>query len=334
MNILISGYYGFGNLGDEALLSGMLSRLQRHTVTVLSSTPHATRRLHGVAAAHRYYQVLPALLNADVLISGGGGLLQDTTSRRSLNYYLGLMRLALRLGKRVIVYGQSVGPLSEKGAAEVASVLRHCAVAVRDEPSRQLLARYSVTAALVADSALVLPPAEVTGGAQRVVLIPRAGYPAITQALASAGHALSQSYPLAALALHPQEDAAEVTQLKVALPQLTVLEAATPAQLTAQLTGAHYVISGRLHGLILAAIAGTPYAGIVYDPKVQAFLTATAAPSFTLPVDVPALIECARLAQGPEFTAVTELRQRAQAGLDWLGQQLNHLSPGSGDHHI
>lgn len=325
MKVLISGYYGFGNLGDEALLGGMLSRLGDHEVTVLSSTPTATRRLHGVAAAHRYYQALPALLKADLLISGGGGLLQDTTSRRSLSYYLGLIRLALRFGKRVIVYGQSVGPLSEKGAAEVARVLRHCAVAVRDEPSRQLLARHGVTAALVADSALVLGPAQATGAAaQTVVLIPRAGYPAITQALASAGHALSQSYPLAALALHPHEDAAEVAQLKAALPQLTVLAAEAPAQVTAQLTGAHYVISGRLHGLILAAVAGTPYAGIVYDPKVQAFLRATAAPMFTLPVDVPALIACARLAQGPEPAAVTELKQRAWAGLDWLGQQLNH----------
>jgi polysaccharide pyruvyl transferase CsaB len=334
VNVLISGYYGFGNLGDEALLSGLLSGLKGHEVTVLSRTPAATRKFHGVAAAHRYYQAVPALLRADVLISGGGGLLQDTTSRRSLNYYLGLMRVALRLGKRVIVYGQSVGPLSEKGAAEVASILRHCVVAVRDEPSRQLLARHGVTAALVADSALVLPPANVPGAAaQSVVLIPRAGYPAITQALASAGQALSD-YPLAALALHPHEDANEVAQLKAALPKLTVLEAASPAQVSAQLASTHYVISGRLHGLILAAVVGIPYAGIVYDPKVQAFLTATAAPVFTLPVDVPALIECVRLAQGPEPAAVTELKEQAQAGLDWLEQQLNHRPPGGGEDHI
>ena len=157
MKVLVSGYYGFGNLGDEALLAGMLTGLQEHSVTVLSQRPAATRALHGVGAAHRL-RGLAALLNHDALISGGGGLLQDKTSARSLRYYLGVLELAQRLGKRTVVYGQSVGPLSPDGERAVAQALRGLPVAVRDGPSQVLVETAGhVSAELVADSALLLP---------------------------------------------------------------------------------------------------------------------------------------------------------------------------------
>lgn len=329
MKVVISGYYGFGNLGDEALLSGMLGALRpRHQVTVLSQQPAATRSLHGVAAAHRYYQALSALLKADALISGGGGLLQDSTSRRSLYYYLWLLRLARRLGKRVIVYGQSLGPLSAQGELEVAKVLKGLPVAVRDRPSQALLARHDLTAELVADSALLLREGAPSAlSRQRVILIPRAGYPDITVALVEAGRRLAASgHQLAALALHADADAAELARLQAELPQLTVLRASSPVQVTELLMGAHYVVSARLHGLILAAVTQTPYAGLVYDPKVAAFLAETAAPCFAPPIDAAALAACVQAVTGPSQAAVTALKARAQQGLNWLLAQLDGCS--------
>ncbi len=325
MRVLVSGYYGFGNLGDEALLAGMLTGLQEHTVTVLSQNPDATRALHGVGAAHRL-RGLAALLNHDALISGGGGLLQDKTSARSLRYYLGVLELAKRLGKRTVVYGQSVGPLSPDGERTVARALRGVPVAVRDRPSQDLLARLGVPAELVADSALLLPePAPVAPEDPAPVLfIPRGSYPEVTTALAQlAGRLEAEGVVVAGLALQPGEDDAPLGVLRRAAPTLQKLSAATPQAALEQIAGSRHVVSARLHGLILAARAGVPFSGVAYDPKVAAFLTETGTPVHPVPPDPEALwLEV----HNPVFdaTRVATLTTRARDGLAWLQKALNY----------
>ncbi|CAA9566737.1 MAG: hypothetical protein AVDCRST_MAG86-1134 [uncultured Truepera sp.] len=321
MKVLISGYYGFGNLGDEALLAGMLTGLQTQGVTVLSQRPAATRALHGVGAAHRL-RGLSALLTHDALISGGGGLLQDKTSARSLHYYLGVITLAKRLGKRVIVYGQSVGPLSPSGERAVAGALRGVPVAVRDRASQRLLERLDVPSTLVADAALLLPkPAAPTDAAPTasVLLIPRGGYPEITAALARLAETLhGEGVALAGLALHPGEDAAPLAELP---PTVERLEAPTPQAALVLIAGSRHVVSARLHGLILAARAGRPFSGIAYDPKVTAFLEEVGNRAHPIPPDPAALLrEITR--PTPALERVAELTARARDGLTWLSASL------------
>lgn len=321
MRVLISGYYGFGNLGDEALLSGITSTLKtaRHEVTVLSHDPAATKRLHGVHAVHRLRGVLPSLLRCDALVSGGGGLLQDKTSTRSLQYYLTLLRLAKGLGKRTLVYGQSVGPLSEEGRRAVSKVLSGIPVAVRDERSRALLASLEVEAHLVADGALLLSPPAEPEHKEGVLLIPRAGYPDITAALVHVAKGLSEKgVPVAAAAVQLGEDADALNELKEAVPSLQLHRPATPSELLEVIAGANYVVSGRLHGLILAAVAGRDFCGLVYDPKVVAFSEEVGAPAFTLPVDNEALLRCATERPSVTENSIEALRVRAQEGAAWL----------------
>jgi len=119
MKVLISGYYGFGNLGDESLFSGLKNALLTagHSVTVLSNNPKLSREMHDVKSLHRYHGLIQAIINSDVVISGGGGLLQNKTSTRSLQYYLWVIRIAKIFKKKVIVFGQSIGPLDERGKA-------------------------------------------------------------------------------------------------------------------------------------------------------------------------------------------------------------------------
>ena len=91
--IVISGYYGFANAGDEAMLTAIIKSL-RSTETavelnVISGDPVGTAARHRVASIHRFnpLEIVPALAGCDLLISGGGSLLQDVTSKRSLLYY-------------------------------------------------------------------------------------------------------------------------------------------------------------------------------------------------------------------------------------------------------
>ncbi len=325
MKVLVSGYYGFQNLGDEALLSGLLNSLagQKHQFTVLSNHPEETRALHGVNAVHRYKAALPALLATNVLISGGGGLLQDKTSRRSLQYYLGLIRLAKLLGKKVIIYGQSVGPLSDSGKQAVKAALKRTQIAVRDKASQNLLAELGLDSHLVADAALLMPKPEPAKLEPYTLLIPRHGYPEITQALMALARALSDlGQTVAMTAVQADEDDRELERLLHAVPTVKYLPAKTPQALLEIISGSSYVVSGRLHGLVLAARAGVNYAGLIYDPKVKAFLEETAAPAFGLPVDEEKLVLTVLHKERQDQQKVDALVARAQAGAEWLNAQL------------
>jgi polysaccharide pyruvyl transferase CsaB len=328
VRVLIGGYYGFGNLGDEALLAGLTATLQRsgHRVTALSHRPQATRSAHGVASRHRLRGLPAALLGCEVFLSGGGGLLQDRTSARSLGYYLASIRLARSLGRRVVIFGQSIGPLSEAGERRVAGALRGLPVSVRDAPSQTLLARLGVDAHLGADAALLLPPGEPApaSGAAPILLIPRRGHRWITEALAATARRLADlGLPCAALALHPDEDDGEIAELLRTAPEVERLHAHDVAGARAHIAAARSVLSGRLHGLILAAHAGRPHAGLVYDPKVAGFLADSGAPGFgppegPAPADPEALAQLAQLAEAPTPARIAALRGRSADAAAWL----------------
>ena len=148
MRVLLSGYYGFGNLGDEALLAVIVDRTRRRFPSarfeVLSATPQTTAARFGVEAVSRWdwRAVRAAIARADVVLSGGGGLLQNATSLRSLLYYAGILREAIRTHRKTMMFAQSVGPLDFWGRLVVAQFCKGLDRAtVRDERSRRLLQR-------------------------------------------------------------------------------------------------------------------------------------------------------------------------------------------------
>ncbi|MDM5281302.1 polysaccharide pyruvyl transferase CsaB [Paenibacillus silvae] len=151
--LVISGYYGFRNSGDEAVLKSILTALeeesQRSNVTiepiVLSIDPAWTTSMYGVRAVHRMKlkEVREALKESDGLISGGGSLLQDATGLKSIPYYLGVIKLAQWLKKPTFIYAQGIGPVNRKiFNPMIKSVFKSCTyVSVRDEQSADYLRR-------------------------------------------------------------------------------------------------------------------------------------------------------------------------------------------------
>ncbi|HXM06785.1 MAG TPA: polysaccharide pyruvyl transferase family protein, partial [Candidatus Acidoferrum sp.] len=121
MRLLISGYYGFGNLGDEALLRIIVDRISTRVpaadIEVLSATPGRTARELHVRSTPRgqWRNVRRAIRESDVVVSGGGGLLQNATSSRSLLYYSGILREAIRAHRKSMIFAQSIGPLDRLG---------------------------------------------------------------------------------------------------------------------------------------------------------------------------------------------------------------------------
>jgi polysaccharide pyruvyl transferase WcaK-like protein len=115
--LVLSGYYGFRNSGDEAVLKSILAALEaagqeqgiKVEPIVLSGDPEWTSRQYGVESVNRMKlaEIRKALKSSDGLISGGGSLLQDATGLGSIPYYLGIMALARWCGKPTFVYAGS-----------------------------------------------------------------------------------------------------------------------------------------------------------------------------------------------------------------------------------
>ena len=354
MRVALSGYYGFGNHGDEALLAGLVAglRVRDHEPLVLSADPEATRALHGVEARSRTRGLPTALLSVDAVVSGGGGLLQDVTSGRSLVYYLATVRLARILGKRTIVYGQSVGPLSPRGRTWVRYALAGVPVSVRDAPSERLLAELGIASARTADAALLAPAAAPSHGAESggrdpdarasfpsyagpssasapepTVLVPRAGYPAHTAALSSVAVRLrADGAPVRVVAFHPGPDASEARAIQDAAAGASVHVPSTWWEARQLVATARAVASTRLHALIFAAGAGVPHAGLVYDPKVEGFLRESRGLALHDPIDVDALHRALVEPTQPPADARDRLVARAEGGLDWLDAALRRAT--------
>src|SRR5690606_29604315 len=323
VRVLLSGYHGFADLAAEAGLAGLARELTARglRVTVLSGDPDATTAQHGVPAAHRTRGLLGALLRADALVSGGGGLLQDATSARSLTYYLATLRAARLLGKGVALYGQSLGPLNGVGRRRVAGAAAGLPAFRPDEPSRALARELGLDDRATADAALLLAPERPAGADPNgpVLVVPRAGHPAYNQALARLARALrGEGVPVAAVGLHARHDDAEVAALARTAPGLEALSARTPDELLALLPGASYVVSARLHGCVLAAAAGVGFAALSYDPKVAGFAALLGAPTFDAPVDDANLLAAATRREPLDLAAREAQVRLAREGLDAL----------------
>ncbi|MEG1496430.1 MAG: polysaccharide pyruvyl transferase family protein [Clostridiales bacterium] len=145
--VCISGYYGFDNLGDEAILLSMIHLLKKEfadiEITVLSDKPEKTAATYGVEAYDRWkwWQIHKAIMGSDIFISGGGGLLQDVTGKKSLLYYTHIMKMAKHRKRPVFIFSQGIGPIdSTWGQKHAVKALRKAAkVTVRDNESAKLL---------------------------------------------------------------------------------------------------------------------------------------------------------------------------------------------------
>lgn len=298
--VVISGSYGLGNLGDEAMLTAILAQLREaapdRPVTVITRTPRQTRRDHAVSTVgtFRFVSIFRALRRAAFLISGGGTLLTDLTSTRSLRYYLFVIRLAKRVGARVLLYSCGIGPIaSPSNRRAVAKTLDHCAevISARDDASFMLLDELGVTSPKrlrMWDATFALTGASdgpKTGGQLCAVYALRhwdrdeAFIPAAAEAIETIRSALGL-YPVL-LAMEPAQDLpfAECIADRLNGPFRIVADAETFDDVVALVRGASVVVGMRLHALIAACGAGVPCAGVDYDVKIGGFLSDTGNPA-------------------------------------------------------
>lgn len=346
---VISGYYGFYNLGDEAVLYSMIQALQGCgpdvQPVVLSAAPEFTAQTYGVETVNRWQPgaVISALRGADMLISGGGSLLQDVTGFKSLMYYLGVIWAARLMGKPVIFYAQGIGPVNSSwGQALVAlAASRAALVTVRDEESRQDLLNMGVekTVIVTADPVLGISPekipaapgrgileaAGVDPGRGRLVGISVRPWPGKhwPQILARVADELAhQGLQVVFLPMqHPAdlEISNEVAGMMTARSRVLRQRCTVPEMLSV-IGNLDFLVGMRLHSLIMAAVLGVPPVGIAYDPKVTRFLARLHIQPAATPEDLSleAVISAAGLARTLDredlLSRVAPLREQALEG--------------------
>jgi polysaccharide pyruvyl transferase CsaB len=291
--ILIAGYYGFGNIGDEAILAALLSRLKREfphvKLTVLSHCPRLTAQLHQTETINRWnpWQLRRALMKSTVFVLGGGGLLQDRTSQRSLAYYLGLIEWAKRYKKPVYLLGQGIGPLRRATSkSRLLSTLAEVElIVVRDSESYKELLSLGLAeknVLLGQDLALLLeefatPEIKTrTEESHICVVLQRGLRPTQLTMLADALDQIHAETGISTLAVpfFRTQDLPSCRQLIAAMRAPSKLwhpsEIAWP-DLLAVLGGSQVVVGMRLHSLILALSLQVPFLAINYDPKMARF---------------------------------------------------------------
>lgn len=279
--ILISGYYGFDNFGDEAILGVLINHLRGNDITVLSSNPEKTGRTHNVNSLNSFNPklIVERLPKFDMLISGGGSLLQNVTSNKSLFYYCGLINIMASLKKDVVIFAQGIGPVKGFwGKLIVKSALKKCKyISVRDVKSQELLKSWGIESNLVCDPIfdLNLPTPKRT----RKVGIQLRKFASLTDEL------FDEIIKQVALRFSDREielicfqDSEDEGISKVFLNKLkkknptinaNIIKNLTNKEVIEKVSEYDYLIGMRFHACLLGLKYGIKTLAISYDPKVE-----------------------------------------------------------------
>ncbi len=298
--ILVSGYYGFANSGDDALLDALIKDIKRYKqspeIVVLSANPRETTATYRVRAINRLnpLSVIRHIRCAEMLISGGGTLIQDATSTQSLIYYLTIIQLAVKGGLKVMLYSNGIGPLNNpKNAVRAGKVLdKTDIITLRDPYAEKTLSEIGVTH----------PHIEVTADPVFGMGEPdRARGGEILKSFGAEGRIMGVSIrrtkdtdarferAIADMCDH----AAEKYGIKtVFIPMQMSRDGAISKSIQSQMEYESHIIDARLdvgdmlsvvsalemcvgmrlHSLIYATKGLVPLIGIVYDPKIKGFM--------------------------------------------------------------
>ena len=299
IDVLISGYYGSNNHGDDVILKAIAGNLRKINpeikITVISKRPKETKSVYGVSSIHKFNfpRIYASLKETNLLIMGGGTLIQDLTSTKSLVYYVFIMNMAARARAKVMLYANGIGPLRrEKNRQRAVAALEKVEkITLRDEQSRMALLalglenkNVSVTADPAFGCANTNPDAaaalldKIKLSGKKYFCVSLRSWKTLKEDFVSEmavfcdymgdKHGLSPLF----IPMQPSNDAEISTQvMELSKRQSYYLsENFSIEEILSIVGGAEFLVGMRLHSVIYGANAATPIMGLVYDPKVSA----------------------------------------------------------------
>jgi len=279
----INGYYGFDSLGDDSILSAILtmiaSRLPGAKVAVICQKAPAILLPEGLSVSFiqrkSIFKIILSLFKSRVFISGGGSLLQDQTSKRSLFFYSSLIKAAKLCACRICLYSNGIGPLSNEKKARLSLALADM-ITVRDPASLALAKRIAPEKEIIlsADPVFFLDHSafyqKKKMKAFAVSLRECKGARAIDTEilrdviLKKASEGLTPVY----VPLQESYDM-ELCQKMQRLTGGVIAIASDEKELCSLLSSMEFTIGMRLHFLLFSAAVHTPCVPLSYDQKVR-----------------------------------------------------------------
>ncbi len=307
-NVVMSGYYGFNNTGDEAIMLSMHKNIQEmgdnYHITVLSNKPQETKEKYGIEAVYRFgvRDVLRAIKNCDVLLSGGGSLLQDSTSTRSLMYYLSITATAKMMRKKVMLYANGIGPVSgERNRRLVKQVVNKAdLITLREENSYEELLSMGVNPkkcfvtadpvftmdGISAEQAQDILKAEGVPMDKPMVVVSVRNWKDMDKFIgrfAEMCDIIVEKYDrnIVFLGMQMPNDITVSEKVRKKMKQNAYILKGnySPYEVMGIISQADFILSMRLHTLIFAARQRVPLIGFIYDPKIEYYLEKLDMPS-------------------------------------------------------
>ncbi len=288
---LLCGYYGYKNMGDEALLSAIASNLEAKCpgccIAVLTRSAKDAGLPERYHAFDRFniFSVMRVISKSKVLIFGGGNLIQDVTSTKSLFYYLSLLYWANRCGVYTMLYANGIGPLvHRKNHSITAKILNSVdVITLRESRSAALLKTMNVTEPYIeitADEVFTLPESKLEISdkfPKNYFVISIRSWDTLDEHYVEKFSTFAEyvkrtySYTPVVLSFNDEEDAQVCKKLADSLKTYCFTNMDTD-QARAILANAKFTVGMRLHSLVFSTLEGVPAIGISYDSKVISFL--------------------------------------------------------------
>ena len=295
MDVMISGYYGSKNSGDEAVLRSIVESLRQERpnikITVLSRRPEETKLSNNVKSIYwlNVFSILSTMKNTELLISGGGNLMQDETSTRTLLYYLSIIKCARLTGAKVMLYANGIGPLNkEKNRQRVKDQLNQISLlTIREEKSLEELKIIGITKPhieITADAAFTLEIApniqreESLNGKYFIISIRSWKHldSEFEEKIARFADYVKERYKLepVCIAMQPQYDLdiSKRVSAKIKSGATVLIKRYSVDEMLNIVQNSEFVLGMRLHTLIYAAKAGVPVIALGYGPKVEGIM--------------------------------------------------------------
>jgi L-malate glycosyltransferase len=307
-DVMISGYYGFNNSGDDAILLAIIDNLRSIKkdirIVVLSKNPKDTAKNYAVDSIDRFnlLEVIKTMKRTKLFLNGGGNLIQDVTSTRSLMYYLSTIYLAKLIGLKVMLYANGIGPVSKSSNRYFTSriINRVDVITLREEASSLELAALGIKnpeIIVTADPALGLEPAcveeiqsifdqeEISDDRPLIGFSIRkwAGYDSYSKTIAQAADYMEEKYNVKSIfiPMHFPSDlsVAEDIASKMKHAPFILRNSYGIDKTLGIMKKLDMVLGMRLHALTYSVSLSVPLIGLIYDPKVQGFLEYVKQPS-------------------------------------------------------
>lgn len=280
--VLVSGYIGFNNFGDEAIFLALSSHLKskKCSVSALCNNENEVKKTYDVITYNykKPFEILKAILLNDILISGGGSLLQNKTSNFSLIYYLFIIFLAKLFNKKVIIFAQGIEPINGKFFEFLTKTVLKMAnfISVRDKKSQNLLNSWNIKTELLSDPAYsLIENIEINQDKKGLIVQLRSFEGINDKFISNLADVIAKYYQgeITVLSLQNEYDKDICLSFIEKLKKYNANAKFIPYQGIKEtidvLNNAKYVISARLHGLIVSYALENKCFGLIYDEKIR-----------------------------------------------------------------